>query len=498
MVHFHTISKGGDLMSIPTFDSNFEAIHSETYAYKLLLHQLDAVFESSQDGLYLTDGKGYTLRVNHAYEKITGYHREEIVGKHMSWLEDQGMISKSVSLQVLKEKRTITRLQKIGKHKEIMVTSTPVFDEHGEITLVVSNARDFTYLKQMEKELEKARGLTETYLGEIAESRPAEAEQLMVNNLAMKKMIDQVHQIAPFPTTVLLRGESGVGKEVIASLFHQYSPRSKQPFIKINCSAIPETLLESELFGYEKGAFSGARTDGKPGLLELAHGGTVLFDEIGDLPLSFQVKLLRVIQERELRRVGGTKVVPIDIRILSATNRNLQDLVCKKQFREDLFYRLNVIDLYIPPLRDRKENIRSLIDYYFNKFTKDYRIEKRIHDDTYRFFTTYSWPGNIRELRNLIENLTVSTTSVDILPEHLPNYITLGTLPTNTETRETLNDPLDHPQQDFGLKERLENVEKKIILEALVEFKTIRKTASYLKIDHSTLVRKMSKLGIDR
>lgn len=454
-------------------------------------HQLTSIFENSQDGLFLTDGKGVIIQVNSAYEKVTGFKREELVGVHMSTLVEKKMISKSTTLQVLAEKKPVTELQTLKNGKQIMVTSTPVFDEAEKIILVVSNVRDITYLKTIEEELEKVKGLTEKYSEDIAYSRPSDAESLLLESPRMKQMIEHIHQIAPFPTSILLHGESGVGKEVIASLIHQYSPRNKNPFIKVNCSAIPESLFESELYGYEKGAFSGANKEGKPGLLELANGGTILLDEIGELPLSFQVKLLRTIQERELRRVGGTKIIPLDIRIISATNKDLKDLVSKKLFREDLFYRLNVVDIHIPPLRERRENIKPLVLYYLKHFSKNYHIKKEISKDALAYLELYSWPGNIRELRNLIENLTVSSASHTIFPEHLPNYMKEQQI-TSFSAQNEVNENIPH----LGLRETISRTEKAIILQSLRNHKSIRQAASYLKIDHSTLVRKMSKLGI--
>ncbi|WP_264175993.1 sigma-54 interaction domain-containing protein [Effusibacillus dendaii] len=257
-------------------------------------------------------------------------------------------------------------------------------------------------------------------------------------------------------------------------------------------------MLESELFGYEKGAFSGAHPNGKPGLFELAVGGTILLDEIGDLPLNLQAKLLRVIQERELRRVGSTKTIPIDIRVISATNKDLKKLVKIGQFREDLYYRLNVIDIHIPPLRQRIEDIPLLLDYYMHKYGKEYGIKKRIAPDTLDCLRSYHWPGNIRELRNLLENLIVSTTSFEILPTHLPDCMKNQPEPQYLAAKEpeTITLLSDERNHHGGLKQALEQVEYAMIQNALHKHGSIRQAAASLQIDHSTLIRKMRNLKI--
>ncbi|WP_019119227.1 sigma-54 interaction domain-containing protein [Brevibacillus massiliensis] len=361
--------------------------------------------------------------------------------------------------------------------------------------MVVSNVRDITYLKALEEELAKARELNETFSGEIAHFRHVDSSEatIVYHSETMKEIVRLIYQVAAYPTTVLISGESGVGKEVIASLIHHHSPRAKQPFIKINCSAIPENLLESELFGYERGAFSGALKNGKLGLFELADGGTILLDEIGDLPLNLQAKLLRVLQEREVRKIGGTKTIPIDIRIISATNRQLKDLVDKGEFREDLFYRLNVINLHIPPLRDRKEDIPPLFAYYLKKFCKAYGIQKSITPETMEYLQSYHWPGNIREIRNLMENLIVSTVSNEITPAHLPSYMK-QTLAARSPNEPVPAVPHEKARRNAGLKEVLRQTEQELIREALQRHRSVRQAAAALQIDHSTLLRKMKKL----
>lgn len=305
---------------------------------------------------------------------------------------------------------------------------------------------------------------------------------VIMKSSIMLELFERTKRIAQFPSTVLIEGETGVGKEVFATILQQNSPRADMPFIKINCGAIPETLLESELFGYERGAFTGAKNEGSPGIFELADKGTLLLDEIGELSPSMQVKLLRVLQEREIRRVGGSWSKTIDVRVIASTNRDLRHLVNEQKFREDLYYRFNVARLYIPPLREHREDIGPLLDYYLDKICDEFQIDRWFHDEAKGLLLSHHYPGNIRELRNLIEGLCV-TSEGDIITS---NYVKLFLEPEeNTDDSEA-----------DSLQNRLERFEKTIILEALQKEASIRKAAKLLDISHATLLRKMSKYEI--
>ena len=439
---------------------------------------METIIEFSTDGIYVVNNEGKTLFVNSAYEEITGYHREELVGSHMSDLMKQGYFDQSVSLLVLKEKRKISILQKINQQKTVIVTGNPVFDKFGEIQLVVTSVRDITELNKLTKELNKARSFSEMNQNRYTFSTDGSDERVIFQSIQMKEIIEKVKQIAPFPTSILLSGPSGAGKEVIANLIHQLSTRNHQPFIKVNCGAIPEQLLESELFGYERGAFTGARQEGKIGLLELADKGTVLFDEIGEMPTPLQVKLLRTLQEKQIQRLGGTKTKKIDIRIISATNKNLKTLIEQGKFREDLYYRLQVVELYIPPLSERSADIEILLDHFISYFCKLYSIEKHISAETINILKAYHWPGNVRELRNLVESMIVSVPSLNIEPFDLPPHFN------------------QHGGNEsyLSLKEKMAQYERRIIAEALQKAPSIRQAAKQLGIDHSTLVKKIKKM----
>lgn len=450
---------------------------SQMEHYRTLLKNMEKIIEFSTDGIYVVNTEGRTLFVNSAYEKITGFKKEELIGNHMAELMQQGYFDQSVSLLVLKEKKQISILQKIGGKKDVIVTGSPVFDEAGEIQMVVTSVRDITQLNELTKELLKAKSFSEMSHNRFSYSVEGTDEKVVFKSRKMKEIIEKVKQVSAFPTSILLTGQSGTGKEVIANLIHHVSDRKDKPFIKVNCGAIPEQLLESELFGYEKGAFTGARQEGKIGLLELADRGTVLLDEVSELPLSLQVKLLRVLQEKKIQRIGGTKVKQLDIRIISATNKHLKELVERREFREDLYYRLQVVELHIPSLKERPEDIEILIDYFFLYYCRLYNIKKILAPETKAILQNYHWPGNVRELRNLAESMVVSVPSVTIEPADLPPHFHHH-FPYKSST---------------GLKQQMEQFEKKIIFDALEKHSSIRKAADFLGVDHSTIVKKLKK-----
>lgn len=301
---------------------------------------------------------------------------------------------------------------------------------------------------------------------------------IIMNSSSMQDLLDRAKRVAAFPSTVLIEGETGTGKEVVAGWIHQQSPRQNRPFIKINCGAIPENLLESELFGYERGAFTGAKSEGNPGLFELAHEGTLLLDEIGELSLPLQVKLLRVLQDREIRRIGGSWSKSIDVRVIASTNQDLQKMVEEGRFREDLYYRLRVVHLHVPPLRERREDILPLLHHYLEQICEEFRITRRFTSETLEVLMNHEYPGNVRELRNLVEGLCVTVEKDWITVESLPGFLCKG------------------QQNRVSLQAQLDDTERKAILQALQKEASIRKAAKYLQISHATLLRKMQKHGL--
>lgn len=463
--------------------SGLEKITRELKSYTSLVEELEAIIESSSDGIYVTDGNGYTIRVNSAYEKITGIKREEVLGKHMKDLVEQGFYSQSVTLLVLQNKKPTTIMQRIKDNKDVMVTGVPVINESGDIKFVVTSVRDVTTLTRLQQELQNTKALSNIYQEQL---KHLKSSNLVVKSPRMIELLSYAKQVAPYPTTILIQGESGVGKELVAEFIHKNSKRADNNFIKVNCGAIPENLLESELFGYEGGAFTGAQSKGKPGMFELAHNGTILLDEIAELPSNLQVKLLRVLQENEVIRLGGVKPKKINVRIISASNKDLESMVQKGLFREDLFYRLNVINIKVPPLRERPEDIMFLANYFLETFNKNYNLNKRFSPEVKDYFENYKWPGNVRELKNLIENLVVSVSGDVITGMDLPKRMTDG-----GETAFREEDEL------IPLQESVRRAEIKSIQRALRETNSLREAAKLLKVSHSTLSRKIKKYNLD-
>lgn len=443
--------------------------------------ELNAIFESSYDGIYVTDSEGYTLRVNSSYQRITGLSLEKLIGKNIKDLVKQGLISESITLKVIEQRKIITIKQTISTGKEILVTGTPIFNKQGEIIRVVCNVRDMTELNILQKRLDE---LQVDYEREIYQlkNKPVGKKKIIAKSKQMLNAIEMAERLARVVTTVLIQGESGVGKELIAQLIHENSSRTLNgAYIKVNCGAIPGELLESELFGYEEGAFTGARKGGKAGLFEVADGGTIFLDEIAELPINLQVKLLRVLQEKELTRIGGSKPIMPDVRVISATNKDLYKMVKSKLFREDLYYRLNVVPLIIPPLRERIEDILPLTIYHLEYLFNKYKISKKLSPKTMDCLMAYSWPGNIRELFNTLERLVVTVDRDNIEPQDLPKIL-------RTEISElNLNN---------SLIDSMASLEKKLIVNALKEHQTTRKAANMLGVSQSSLTKKAKKHGI--
>ncbi|KUG05135.1 inosine-5'-monophosphate dehydrogenase [hydrocarbon metagenome] len=471
--------------------SELESISRELENVKELNDEMDAIIESSHDGIYLTNGDGITMRLNEAFENLTGFQRSELIGRHVEDLvNEKGVVSASVSALVLKEKRPITIMQKTVTGKLALTTGTPIFDRKGKIFRVVSNVREITELMLLKQQLEQAQGLSKHYESELRslQMQYSGSDKLIVSSRTMKDLLETVVRLAQVDSTVLITGESGTGKELIAETIHNNSARKNGPFIKINCGAISHNLLETELFGYEEGAFTGAKKGGKAGYFELASGGTLLLDEISELPFSLQVNLLRVIQNRELIRVGGERTIPIDVRILAASNRDIMEMVVKNEFREDLFYRLNVVPIEVPPLRDRKEEIPLLLAHFVQLFNKKYNMNKELSNNVIDVLMEHNWPGNVRELENIVERLVVTIPgnilSIEDLPIHLKN-----------NTNQT-----KHPQISVSgimpLREAVEVVEKQILEQACARYKLTREIAKQLNIDPSTVLRKAAKYGI--
>jgi len=473
--------------------SDLEKISGELDSYRKITEELNGIVESSYDGLYVVDSEGVVIRVNSSWEKITGFSRENVLGKNAKELVNSGMYDNSAALLTLEKKQTTTVMLEITsgtkKGQIIMATGTPIIDAQGEVSRVVVNVRDITYLENLKLQLEESMKLSDRYAQELEEIRIQnfKIEDVVARSQSMQKVLDLTIRVAKVDSTVIITGESGVGKEVIAKKIHAFSKRKESTLIKINCGAIPEHLLESELFGYESGAFTGAKKQGKPGMFELASGGTLFLDEIGDLPLSLQVKLLRVLQEKELIRVGGVKPIKVDARIIAATNKDLMEMVKKGEFRKDLYYRLNVVNIQIAPLRERKEDIVPLIDLILKKINQKYSMNKKVHQSAVELMLAYQWPGNVRELENTLERLVVLTLDNLIKKEDLPESMNQTKV---SEKVISVNDIVP-------LRQAAEEMERQLLSSALERYKTTRQIAKILGVNQSTIVRKLQQYNLN-
>ncbi len=469
--------------------SEYEALISGLQGYRKLHRELEAIFESSFDGLYITDGKANTIRVNTAYERITGLKREDLLGRNMIDLVKEGVFDHSVTLDVLEQRDQVTIMQKIKSDKHLLVTGTPIFDDEEKIALVVTNVRDITLLNDVRDQLEESRRLSSRYYQSLLELEKFQhhLQDLVVKSSSMIQTVRRAIKVAAVEASVLLHGESGVGKSMLARIIHLISPRKERPFIKISCGAIPDSLIESELFGYTKGAFTGASPEGKAGLIEVGHTGTVFLDEVGELTPATQVKLLQVIEDKMFTRLGGTRAISVDVRIIAATNQNLKDLVQKGRFREDLYYRLNVIPIHIPPLRERRDDITALALNRLEKFNRASRCSKRLDPAVMDMLVQYDYPGNVRELINIMERMMIMSEG---------NLISISDLPG--ELREQTPAHYDPFDEGSTLQEAVRKIEAHIIQGALRRHKSIAMAARALDIHPTTMWRKMLKLGISK
>jgi PAS domain S-box-containing protein len=451
--------------------------------------RFQAVFNSVSDGLWICDGQGVILAINSASEKLNSVRAADYVGKTIDCILAEGLVDRSVTIDVLRDKRQASLIQHVKRTgKQLLVTGAPAFDEDGNVFLVVVNERDVTELNALRERLQTARKVEEKYRSELAELSMLELNQvdLVAESGRMRQVVNTLLKLAHMDAShILILGESGTGKGLLAKLLHKRSPRAAKPFIQINCPALPENLFEAELFGYEKGAFTGAREQGKAGLIELARGGTLFLDEIGDIPLTVQAKLLKYLDDHELMRLGGNVSHKVDCCVVAATNINLERRMASKQFRKDLFYRLNAFTVRIPPLRERQEDIFPLAKFYLTQCNAKFNTEKRLTPRAMRLLESHDYPGNVRELIGIIQKGCVISESDD-LTEALEEALgeTQGGVESgSSRTRRTLPDDVDEAGE-------------RALRKALGACRTTREMAAYLGVSQSTVVRKLRKYGL--
>jgi len=473
--------------------TELEEISSKFKTFERLNKELDTIFNSSYDGLMITDENGRGIKVNCAHTRLTGVGEEHFVGKNIEELFDNGVFRfQSITIRALKEGRRVTGIQKMSSGKEVLVTGSPVFDKEGKVFRVVTNVHDISELNRLKEKLADAEALNTQYQIELQEVKgqigQIDEENIVTHSKSVQKIYELASHVANSDATILVLGESGVGKEGLVRMIHRKSYRAKLgKFVHINCGAIPENLIESELFGYEPGAFTGAEKSGKKGLFETANKGTLFLDEIGELPLPLQVKLLRVLQEQEVYRLGGTSPIKLDVRIVAASNNNLLNKVEEGIFREDLYYRLYVVPIELPPLRERPEDILPLVMHYVKKYNQKYKTDKIFSSNTLNILQEYNWPGNIRQLVNVVERLIVTSQEQLIDIDQLNSSV----ITPSKNTPVNITDIIP-------LREAKEILEKKLITMALKRHKTVREAAKALSVSHSVVVERINQYKINR
>lgn len=456
----------------------------------LLCEHMDSILDTLADGVYITDKNGVTLKVNTMYEKLTGLKREELIGRNVRELTEHGVFNVALNPEIVATGKPITRVQTNMHDRRMVLNGYPILDEDGAVFLVVTYARDITMMSQMKDQIAEQRELIEKYHKNFDYFNKSKTQQapIVVSSTVMTKLVEQLKRISPTDATVLLLGETGVGKDVFARKIHELSSRHDRPFFKVDCASIPENLIESELFGYVPGAFSGALAKGKLGFFEMADKGTIFLDEIGELPQIMQAKLLRVLQDQEVVRVGSTQTRKVDVRIVAATNRDLAEEVRKGTFRSDLYYRLRVAVLNVPPLRERPEDIMPLARSFLDKFSIRYRKRIALSHSVEEAMQHYRWPGNVRELENMIQSLVITCEREVVELGDLPGAMLDDQKPLVLAA--TLACHIDNAAGK-PLKDIVAEIERGLIQDALTAHGSVSKVARLFGVNRTTIFRKL-------
>ncbi|WP_423800663.1 sigma-54 interaction domain-containing protein [Neobacillus sp. SAB-20_R2A] len=462
-----------------------------------ILQQFDGqlllkIINTLKDPIWIIDNQGNVLWVNQAaYDFFSVLQVDELVGQNVIEMEKRGLFTPSIARLVIEQKQFVSTTQVTQNNVHLLVSSDYIPNEKGDIQYIVTHARQLSQVINQSSELEKIESILQLYKQQIRQlilqQKNQQYEDFYVGKSKVSlHLIEWSQKVADIDTTILLTGETGVGKTAFAYSIHQLSSRNHKPFIHLDCGAIPESLIESELFGYKKGAFTGANSNGKLGLIAAADQGTLFLDEIGEFPLHLQSKLLQFLQNKTYRMIGDNQVQQADVRIIAATNVNIMERVKEGTFRKDLFYRLNILPMEIPPLRKRKEDIIPLLNFYLKKFNQKYgrqhTLSKNIMDALYN----YSWDGNIRELENLMERLVITSAGpkidIDDLPSDFPLHQSQQMLIQNVE--------------EVSLPIYLEQIEKNILIKAYNDTNSTWKTAKKLGVSQSYIIRRLKKFNL--
>ncbi len=440
------------------------------------------VLSNSEIGIHIVDHRGVTIYYNEAAENIDGLKSKDMLGKPMQDMVDSGIFSRSVALEVLEMKKEKEITQRVN-NRCVKANGVPICNRD-KLDAVIVYVIDIETIERLSSKLEEMKKENRKMAKDLSqyEAKYLSEDQLLYKSKKMQRVVNLGEKVAKVDSTILLEGESGVGKTMFAKHIHKKSHRSDKPFVKVDCSAISENLFESELFGYKPGAFTGALKSGKEGLVQTADKGTLFLDEVAEVSLESQVKLLTLLQEKTIQPVGSTERIKVDIRVIVATNQDLEQMIEEGRFREDLYYRLKVVPIVIPPLRERTADIVPLIRLFVNKLNNYYGFNKKVSPRGMRNLINYSWPGNVRELENIIERLLVTTEGDVVSAEEISENL--------KESNKECNDRRDY-------KDKVINFEKQLIEKESKRVSSIRELASSLKINESTLRKKIDRFGID-
>ncbi len=451
---------------------------------------IEALRDYYRESIFVTDGSGNVIFANEVASQRVGLPLDELIGRNVQDMVSEGVYSYSTVMESIRTKREVAAEINSSDDLHTFSNSVPVMDETGRVNLVVTNNMSIEHSKEWEEIIGRQKQKTDMLKRELDYLRLRDKRVIIANSKEMKDILNSVNTIASSDANIVILGESGTGKDMIAQIIHEQSWRSNESFISVNCAAMPENLLESELFGYEGGAFTGALSKGKIGLFEAASGGTLFLDEIGEMSPALQSKLLRVIENHELRRVGGVQNIPVDVRIICATNSNLEEMIQARTFREDLYYRLAVFTLKLPRLSERPDDIIPIAELFLKELNEKYNTHKHFSDITIETMKNYSWPGNIRELRNVVERIFVVSRGDELVFTPVPTA-SYGQYFSEMPNPLLVNDGM-------SLKEFTDSVESQYITKVLNECGgVVTEAAKRLGVHRSVIYRKLNKTGTD-
>lgn len=479
-------ARSGFLKSVPNIQSLYTRV-IWMYADVMLMDYIEQMCDTFQDAICVTDKEGFIVLVNSRYTELTGLAKDEVIGKRVHEMTANGIFDHVLNPSIVRSGEKTASIQQVYNGRILHLDGNPIKDANGNVAYVITTIRDSTALAELREVINAQKELLETFQHLKNESTAIQSIQFprIVQSQPMRRLYGEAAAIADTDATVLLLGETGTGKDVMARHIHRLSARSTGPFIKVDCGSIPENLVETELFGYAPGSFSGASKNGKAGLVEAANGGTLFLDEVGELPLAMQSRLLRVLQDREVLRVGATIPKKVDARVLAATNKDLEKEMERGAFRADLYYRLKVAVLTLPPLRERKADILPLAQGFLKFYERKFRKSAKFSEEAEQLLENHDWPGNVRELENLVQGALVTAKQGIIDASSLS-----GINPPAS--------PKSEPQKAFApaiegrtFKDIMKDLEIDVLKAGLARYGTMLELAKHFNMDRSTIFRKL-------